>query len=149
MWPRIRGTKKIKKQTYGQVCAYKHTRIQKIVSLRKERDPSSTWKPSHQASCSFLRMKTVTYLPTSSTTGAGHSKKVFSTPAGFSSVCGGGESSSLQRKGWKAVRDSSERIMCGLTDCKGVIDFEAAEHLVDVSGMEEAVSTHHHLKRLW
>lgn len=39
--------------------------------------------------------------------------------------------------------------MCGLTDCKGVIDFEAAEHLVDVSGMEEAVSTHHHLKSLW
>lgn len=39
--------------------------------------------------------------------------------------------------------------MCRLTDCKGVIDFEAAEHLVDVSGMEEAVSTHHHLKCLW
>lgn len=39
--------------------------------------------------------------------------------------------------------------MRGLTDCKGVVDFEAAEHLLDVSGMEEAVSTHHHLKCLW
>lgn len=39
--------------------------------------------------------------------------------------------------------------MWELTDCKGVVDFEAAEHLVDVSGMEEAVPTHHHLKGLW
>lgn len=36
-----------------------------------------------------------------------------------------------------------------LTDCYGIVDFEAAEHLVDVSGMQEAVSSHHHLERLW
>lgn len=36
----------------------------------------------HDAIVSFERG---TYLPTSSTTGAGHSKNVFSTPAGFSS----------------------------------------------------------------
>lgn len=36
-----------------------------------------------------------------------------------------------------------------LTDCYGVVDFEAAEHLVDVSGMEKTVSSHHHLEGLW
>lgn len=36
-----------------------------------------------------------------------------------------------------------------LTDCQRVVDFEAAQHLVDVSGVEETVSTHHHLKSLW
>lgn len=104
MWPRIRVIKK-KKWTYGwllMACAHK-THISKNVPLRLrgERDPSSTWKPSQKARCWFLRTKTVTYLPTSSTTGAGHSKKVFSTPAGFSSVWG--KSSSLQRKAGRSV----------------------------------------------
>lgn len=36
-----------------------------------------------------------------------------------------------------------------LTDGNGVVDFEAAEHLVDVSGVEKPVSSHHHLERLW
>lgn len=36
-----------------------------------------------------------------------------------------------------------------LTNCDGVVDFEAAEHLVDVPGMEEPVPLHHHLERLW
>lgn len=62
---------------------------------------------------------------------------------------GGGRHSSLWRNGSTTLRDSSKHIMRRLTDCKGVIDFEVAEHLVDVSGMEEAISTHHHLKSLW
>ena len=36
-----------------------------------------------------------------------------------------------------------------LTDCDGIIDFEAAEHLVDVSGVKKPVSSHHHLEGLW
>lgn len=36
-----------------------------------------------------------------------------------------------------------------LTDRNGVVDFEAAEHLVDVSSVEKPVSSHHDLKRLW
>lgn len=39
--------------------------------------------------------------------------------------------------------------VCELTDCHRVVDFEAAENLVDVSGLEEAVTSHHNLKRLW
>lgn len=41
------------------------------------------------------------------------------------------------------------RNICELTDGDCVVDFEAAEHLVDISGMEETISSHHHLKRLW
>ena len=36
-----------------------------------------------------------------------------------------------------------------LTDCQSIVDFEAAEHLVNVSGMEKTVSSHNHLERLW
>lgn len=36
-----------------------------------------------------------------------------------------------------------------LTDCIGIVDLKAAEHLVDVPGMEKTVPPHHHLERLW
>lgn len=37
---------------------------------------------------------------------------------------------------------------CLLTDCDGVVDFKAAQHLVDVPAMEEPVAPHHHLESL-
>lgn len=62
---------------------------------------------------------------------------------------GGGETVITVEKWFNHAERQSKHITRGLTDCKGVIDFEVAEHLVDVSGMEEAISTHHHLKSLW
>lgn len=35
---------------------------------------------------------------------------------------------------------------CKLTDSKAVIELEAAEHLVDISGMIKAVASYHNLK---
>lgn len=113
-------------------------------------------------------------------TGAGHSKNVFSTPAGFSSrrqrhtVChisssyfvlttlSRGEHAGLYTENdpntlqtdikillrtWNTLRKKPS--VGVLTDCNGIVDFEAAEHLVDVPGMEKTVSSHHHLERFW
>lgn len=48
-----------------------------------------------------------------------------------------------------ALKDRNKQSAGVLTDCNGIVDFEAAEHLVDVPGMEKTVSSHHHLERLW
>lgn len=116
-------------------------------------------------------------MPISSMTGAGHSKNVFSTPAGFSSekkvfginvhsfkvdssVFKGEDKCSYTDQNTEndptgdrqvvfTLKHRNKQSTCELTDCNCVVDFEAAEHLVDISGMEETVSSHHHLKRLW
>lgn len=36
-----------------------------------------------------------------------------------------------------------------LTSCDGVVDTEAAQHFINVTGMEESISSHHHLEGLW
>ena len=38
---------------------------------------------------------------------------------------------------------------CSLTLSDGVVDPEAAQHLIDIAGVEESISSHHHLEGLW
>ncbi len=44
-----------------------------------------------------------------------------------------------------------ERVFSGgsLTLSKGVVDAEAAQNLIDIAGVEESISSHHHLEGLW
>lgn len=43
---------------------------------------------------------------------------------------------------WEYVRNK-------LTERYGVVDFEAAQDLVYVSGVSKTITSHHHLKWLW
>lgn len=58
------------------------------------------------------------------------------------------QSDEKNSKAWQAGWFSL-KVACQLTDCHCVVDLEAAENLVNVSGLEKAVSSHDHLKGLW
>lgn len=93
-----------------------------------------------------------TYFPTSFITGAGHSRNVSSTLAGFSSVNSSRTCSVFSRP--NQMSDKCSYIcrffmMRRLTERDRVVDFEAAQDLVYVSGVSKSIPSHHHLKWLW
>lgn len=48
----------------------------------------------------------------------------------------------------KIIRDNEKIFSGSLTLSKGVIDAEAAQDLFDIAGVEESVSSYHHLEGL-
>lgn len=60
----------------------------KTASCVRKRNVTSDWDHKHELMHGRPVHQPLTYFPTSSITGAGHSKNVSSTIAGFSSVAG-------------------------------------------------------------
>lgn len=52
---------------------------------------------------------------------------------------------------WWVKNSDVSTLLCDvlLTLSKGVIDAKTAQDLIDIAGVEESISSHHHLESLW
>lgn len=49
----------------------------------------------------------------------------------------------------RSIKHRSWLQWCSLTFSEGVVDSEAAQDFIHISGMEEAITSDHHLEGLW